>query len=902
MSILLRYIGIASLIFIATIEAQAQVQDTLRSNSTDSLLNRVRAPVTPAQAKPSVIFRSRDSLRIQLRNGRVARLFGAAKVEHEEGDLESGIITLDLDSSEMEAVSLTPGDTLSQPVLRRGNEEVRSESIRFNYETGKGRFEVAKVRIDQGQVTGSQVKNVSPHVIFIEDAIYSTCDLDHPHFYVRAARMKVVDQEEVFFTKARLYFLDIPYPIVFPYGYFPGSFSQKKSGLLPVVYSFQQQQQRGLGLQNLGWFQYFNDYLTGSIAVDAFTSGTFYGRSQLRYAKTNSISGTINLGYSVDQGMESTDPDFSKRRQNRFNMQHNQRFSPFSSITADITLQTSEFLKRNSLNIDDRAEVSTNSFISYRYNHPSQRYTFNADIRQSQNFLNNTTDITGPSASFSLRTITPFQRRNSPTSQRKWYESFTVNYNSRFQSAYRFRPTDGDSADVNWFEALFDPQLYRDATNDDRHIDFGLRQEATTSVQLAGGEAVQLSANANILQVLVPYTVQRFVNPDSGSTRNVSNRDLSMFHDGSAGLNLSSRFYGISNLKIGNVSGFRHTLSPNLSLNFRPDFGSDFWGYYTRPIDERTGQPYIPTDPLTGAPLDNRYSIFERNVFGSNPGRGMSRMLTLSIANVFEAKQVWRDSTGEQQDRVLRLIDNFNLSTSYDMAAEQFKVSPLLATFSSSLIQRLNINANASFDYYGTDAEGNRVNQFLWDQRKKPFRMTSFNINSGTQFSQGLLARPQTGQPFYPRTYDPFDQSWFSPFDPLFNQVPFTPLDVPWSVTINFSYSWNRIGGGDMIRNAILQASNIQVRLTQYWNLSTRLGYDFIQHRLTPAEFNLSRNLHCWDMNFQWNPFGDFKYYYFTLKVNSGQFQGIFQKLPGLNALDQGSDRVRNSRNNSNYF
>jgi hypothetical protein len=181
--------------------------------------------------------------------------------------------------------------------------------------------------------------------------------------------------------------------------------------------------------------------------------------------------------------------------------------------------------------------------------------------------------------------------------------------------------------------------------------------------------------------------------------------------------------------------------------------------------------------------------------------------------------------------------------------------------------------------------------------------MTSFNINSGTQFSKGILTRSQTmSQPYYPRNYDPFDQSWFSPFDALFNQIPISTINSPWSVSLNFSYSWNRLGNDEIIRNAILQASSIQVRLTPYWNLSTRLGYDFIQQQLTPAEFNLSRNLHCWDMNFQWNPFGNFKYYYFTLKVNSGQFQGIFQKLPGLNALDQGSDRVRNSRNNSSYF
>lgn len=886
-------------------QVQAQVVDTTRTVRPDTIRTVNTAPVSGlGQRRPesSVTFTARDSLRFQLRGGRNARLFGAAMVKHTEGTLESGIISLDLDKKEMEAIATVPGDTLTQPVLRRDNEEVRSQSIRYNYETSKGRFEVAKVSIDQGRVTGGQVKNVNPHVVFIHDAIYSTCELDHPHFYVRAERMKVVDQEEVFFTKARLYILDIPYPIIFPYGYFPGSFSQKKSGLLPAVYSYQQQQERGLGLQNIGWFQHFNDYLTGSVALDIFTSGTFFGRSQFRYAKTNQLSGTINLGYSVDQGMESTDPDFSKRRQNRLNMQHNQRFSPYSSITADVTLQTSEYLRRNSLNIDDRAEVSTNSFVSYRYNHPEQKFTFNADIRQSQNFQNNTTDITGPSASFSLRTISPF-RKSGTTGRGAWYESLTLSYNNRFQSSYRFRPTDADSATINWFQALVDPAQYRTATGDDRHIDFGLRQDGSASVQIAGGEAVQLSANASISQVLVPYTVQRFIQPDSNRTRTVSNRDFSVFHDGSAGLSLSARVYGISNTRIGNITSFRHTLSPNLGFSFRPDFGSDFWGYYARPIDERTGQPYAPIDPITGEVIDNRYSRFERNVFGSSPSRGLSRLLTMSISNVFEAKQVKRDTTGERSEQVLRLVDNLGFSTSYNMAADQFKLSPLQATFSSSLIQRLSINANASFDFYGVGADGQRINTLLWNERRKPFRMTNFSINSGTRFSRGNTGSIQAaGTPYFPRFYDPFDQSYFSPFDPLFNRIPVQPLVTPWAVTVNFSYSWNRFTGNQITRNAILQASSIQVKLTKNWDLSTRLGYDFIQQKLTPAEFSLARNLHCWDLNFQWNPFGDFKYYYFTLKVNSGQFQGIFQKLPGLNALDQGSNRVRNAQNNSYYY
>ncbi len=734
---ILRYVFFAVGFLLLSSTLRAQQADTTRTTQLADSLSGTR-PLSLSQnqtvpAKADITFRSRDSLRIQLKGLRIATLYGSAQVTHTEGTLESGIIRLDLEKSEMEAKAIQPLDTLSQPVLRRGNEEIRSERIQFNYKTAKGRFEVARVRIDQGQVRGAQVKNVNPHVIFIEDAIYSTCDLDHPHFYVRASRMKVVDQEEVFFTKARLYLLDIPYPIVFPYGYFPGSFSKKKSGLLPVVYSFQEQQLRGLGLQNLGWFQYFNDYITGSAAIDMFTSGTFFARSQLRYAKSNILSGSINLGYSVDQGMEPTDPDFSKRRQNRLNVQHNQRFSPYASVTADITLQTSEYLKRNSLNIDDRAEVSTNSFASYRYSDPDQRFTFSADVRQSQNFLNNTTDLTGPSTSFSIRTITPFKRSPAGLRRAKWYETFSLNYNNRFQSAFRFRPLDVDSSGVNWFEALLDPTKYRSATADDRHIDFGVRQEASMNVQLAGGEAIQVSAGANILQVLVPYTVQRFVNPDSNKTRSVSTKDLSLFHDGGVNVAMNARFYGIWNKNIGSITSIRHTLSPNVSINLRPDFGSDFWGYFARPIDERTGQVYIPVDPVTGQAIDNRYSRFERNVFGSSPSQGLTQILNFSVGNVLEAKQVKRDSTGERREQVLRLIDNLNLSSSYNLAAKEFRLSPLQASLSSSLIQRLNISAFAGFDFYATDANGNRVNRLLWSERNRPFRMTNLSINTGNQ-------------------------------------------------------------------------------------------------------------------------------------------------------------------------
>src|SRR5699024_12583864 len=135
------------------------------------------------------------------------------------------------------ALTNTPEDTLTQPVLtREGEEPLRSKSISFNYETEKGRFEVARITIPKGKIPGTVVKKAAPHVIFIKDAIFSTCTLPHPHYYIKASKAKVVDEEEVFFEHARLYILDIPYPLIFPFGYYPKNLTQKQSGLLQYSY------------------------------------------------------------------------------------------------------------------------------------------------------------------------------------------------------------------------------------------------------------------------------------------------------------------------------------------------------------------------------------------------------------------------------------------------------------------------------------------------------------------------------------------------------------------------------------------------------------------------------------------------------------------------------------------
>ncbi|GAA5521678.1 hypothetical protein Asal01_01622 [Fodinibius salicampi] len=841
-------------------------------------------PNQPEQ-EGQINFQSSDSLVFVFDTSRTATLYGSASVTHTSGQLKAGKVSMDIDNNLVSANTQTPEDTLSKPVLVRENDEVRSDRIDYNYKTEKGRFEVARVNIQDGNIIGTRVKKTGPHVIFLEDAIYSTCTLDHPHYYIKADRMKVVDEEKVFFERARLYILDIPYPLVFPFGYLPGRFDRQQSGLLEPTYAFQNKQTRGLGLQNLGWFQYFNDYITGQASVDIFTSGTYFVDAQTNYRLRNKFNGGIQIGYSKErQGLEPTDPDFSTSVQKRLSISHQQDISPYASFNANINLRTADYFQQNSYDPTDRAETSTSSNINYRYRHPENLYNFNVSVRQNQNFKTNRTRLSGPDMNFSLKRFSPFENSQTTSQNSKWYENISLSYQNTFDSEFDYSPIRQDSARYNWFEALRDPAKYEEATGNSEHYEFGFRQQADISLgQILSSRFVNLSANANYNEYWFPQTTRKFFNPDSNRVEEERVRGFTTARDFSTGLNFSTTVYGLMNANIGNFESFRHTIRPSLSLTYRPDFSNDFWGFYRTVQTDTTVQ-------ADGTVPTQRYSIFENEVF-SGPGQGEQRALGFSIDNTFEGKQVKRDSTGEKQENVVRLIDRLSLSSSYNFAADSIKLADLNTSFSAKIIDGMNIRANARFNFYERNERGRKIDKFLLTNSGKPFEMTQFSASTSYSFDWGRSSGLQTSnrEPSYPEYYDPLNQSIFHPVDPHFNRQPVQDFSSPLSFSVNLSYRWNLNPTGSNNTSATINASNINLKLTPKWDFRTQIGYDFVRKELTPSQFSLNRRLHCWNLSFTMNPFGESQYYFFSLRIDAGRLQGIIQKLPILNNLERSS-------------
>lgn len=854
------------------------VMDSVRQaqQSPDSIPNQVpQSRQAERQAQPDAVnFQAKDSLTFNFRNQRIGRLYGSASVTHTNGQLDAGEIELDLNNDQVEASTSTPDDTLSYPVLRQNEQELKSTRILFNYRTERGKFEVAEMQVPDGHLIGTKVKNVSRNEVFIEDGIYSTCPPDHMSYYIKARRMKMVDQEEIFFTNAQLFILDIPYPLIFPFGYVPAGIESRQSGLMEPTYAFQNTSSRGIGLQNLGWFQYFSDYFVGQTSFDIFTSGTFFNESRFQYRKTGNFNGSVTLGYSRERGLEPTDPNFSERTSRRIGLTHDQQISPYANLSANIDLRTADYFQRNSFDPNERAETSSSSRMSYRYSHPEGTYNFSLSTRLNQQFNTNTTRIVGPEANFSFRQFTPFKRSGGSAMDERWYERISVSYRNNFRSEYEFRPIDADSAAVNWVDGLLDPELYREATGNTDHIQYGFEQRLQVSAgQLLPSQFLNVSASANMTEYWYPTTIRKEFDPEVNRVVTRQERGFAAARDFSTSLSFSTTFYGISELKIGNYEGLRHTVRPQFSLSYRPDFSEELWGFYREVQSDTTGNT-------------RRYSIFEGSIFGG-PGAGEQRTLNFSVTNIFETKHVKRDSTGEVKSNNLRLIDNFSISSNYNFAADSLNFSNVSLSLSSNVISGIRFRAGANYSLYARDENGREIDTFIWNAEYKLAQPLNFNLSLSTSFNGGERGVRVETPPYRP--YDPLDQAFFSPVDRRFNLEPVQPISSSWSFGLDFSYRWTYRFQQDARKSAVLNVNNIQFNLTPKWRVSTRLGYDFIEKELTPAQFGLNRNMICWNLSFQFNPFGEFQYYFFRLSLSSSQISNLFQKLPGLNNLERSS-------------
>ena len=105
------------------------------------------------------------------------------------------------------------------------------------------------------------------------------------------------------------------------------------------------------------------------------------------------------------------------------------------------------------------------------------------------------------------------------------------------------------------------------------------------------------------------------------------------------------------------------------------------------------------------------------------------------------------------------------------------------------------------------------------------------------------------------------------------HQNDYVDFNIPWDININYKYTYNK----PTLQKTIIQTLNIKgnARLTEKWKIGFHSGYDFDSKKLSYTSFDLYRDLHCWEMRFNWIPFGFHQSYNLSINVKSTVLQDL---------------------------
>lgn len=774
-----------------------------------------------------------------------AELYNKAYVKYQDITLEAGYIRIDFNTSTLYARGLkdTSGKVSQKPLFTEAGKTYRADEMHYNFESKKAKIKKVITQEGEGFLHGQDVKKVGDNVLYIKNASYTTCSHEHPHFRIRTNKAKVIPGEKVVTQFAYLEVMDIPTPLMLPFGFFPTTDKRKSGILIPANGS---SPFRGYFLKDGGFYWAGTDYVDLTVKGDIYTQGGWGLRTQSNYKKRYAYSGNVNLSYNKikfgrEEFAEFNSSAFDNRSDFAIRWTHNQdpKSNPSFRFNANVNIASATFYKVTSTNTNDILTNTLNSSVSINKSWPGKPYNLSVSARHNQNNATESLTFTLPQATFSVNRLFPFKRKVS-VGKKKWYEEIGITYTANT---------------ANEIRTTLNSQILNRRT---------LLDEARNGIS----HTIPISANYKIFNNLVlnpsiNYTERwyfkrrdyRYVDSLNSTTFDTVNGFYAN-RDFRAQANLSTKVYGTFKYK-GFVKAIRHVATPTVGVSYRPDFSNEFWGYYQN----------VQSDSLGNTSALDRYS---GQLYGS-AGSGRQGNVNFNLLNTLEAKvKSSKDSTGMKK---IRVLERFSLSTSYNMAAEEFKWQPLRFIASSSAFRGLiNMNYASTFDFYGFDESTNsRVNESAQSINGVWLRPTSQTFTSGVSLNAARFKKSGAAKKKVEQKEEENKQPegvGVTEGDPDYYN-PKTTFDFKptWNLSLNYNLRKSYSGLEATVSQSMDVSGDIQ--LTENWRVNFRTGYDFRNKDFTATSFNFFRNLHCWEMQCSWIPFGFQQSYTLTIRVRS---------------------------------
>ena len=811
-----------------------------------------------------VVYNAEDYMRLSPKEGRMY-LYDNAEITYGDINITAGYIILDNEKNEVYAYGIvdSTGVYTQKPVFTQAKSVVRPDSIRFNFDTEKAL--VFNSRTEQGEfkVQGEVTKRQNDSVYYMKNVKFTTSeDAENPDYYFFARRVKFVPDKKIVSGLVNMYIADVPTPLGLPFGYFPMT-EEETSGF--VIPSFGEDSDRGYYLQNGGYYFSLSDYVDLLVVGDYYTNGSYGLRTESSYAVRYRFRGNLSFRYEKLIRSERGFPEFAESTIYNLRWNHSQdsKASPSSRFSASVNLGSSDYYQAstNQSNAGSRLTNTLSSSVSYSktFNWVPQ-VNFTIAATHSQNTNTEQINMTLPTMQASVDRIYPFKPAIGTTSG--IIENINLQYT--FRGENRFRTTDS---------LFFKPEMFENAV-------LGAQHSIPISTNFKVFNYLSVSANTTYDENWVFKTFERSFDENLQTEVVDTISGFDSYRTYNFNTSVGTTIYGTMNFDEENkIQAIRHVIRPSISYNINPGFDYYYDNYL---VPEAPGREERAVT----------YSRFEGTLYGA-PRESYSSSVGLSLSNNFEAKV--KDSVGAEPRKVV-LLNNLNINTSYNVAGDSLKLSPVSIRGSIPIIQnKLSINFGTSLDIYALDNNNRRVDKLNINNGGSLFRMTNARVSFGYAFSstdfEGGSENPnrmdnetyrnggrpddlfgkgmETDGTFYDEHEDENEEEDEEEIESeLYN------YKIPWNIRVQYAMNYTNNARQSSISSHSLMFSG-DVELSPNWTVGASSGYDFVNNGFTLTQLRFSRDLQSWRMSFNWTPFGRFKQWNFFIGIKSNLLRDI---------------------------
>ncbi len=841
-------------------------------------------------------------------------LFGDAFVQFEKYTIKAGYIIFDFenDITYAEGIKDAKGKMTQKPEFSDGNQVINYNKLKYNFKTKKGLVYDAVTQEGELYVLGATTKFIGAEAdsltnddhIYQRNALVTSCNHPHPHFGIRASRLKVIPKKIAVAGPSNLEIAGVKTPLVLPFGFFPINTETASSGLIfPNDYEYSTR--LGFGLREVGYYFPISDFIDLRVTGDIYTRGTYGIRLSSNYKKRYAFDGNIRLGFSDNRVESEETGNIESKKAYSISLSHNQnsKAHPYRKLGGTINISTSDY---RSDNFNDATSVLQSVYRSnFNYSHslPGSSFSLRVGMSHDQNTNTGVVNMTLPDLKVNMNTIYPFKRKNNTSGEEKWFEKINLKYDGAAKAFVRTQDSLLFSADVL------------------DEIQYGISHRGSASASFRTLKYFNIVPSVNYDEIWFFRTQNQFIDENEFEINDSEILDITLegdtirdtvlvypvmeeFVDGfrpyrnvNASVGISTQLFRTFNFKKGFIRGLRHVMKPTVSMGFNPGTREKY-------------EEILYTDPFSTQD-SIAYNPFAGGVFGTPFLSDESMSLNYSIINIFEGKIFSKkDSTTKK----IRFFDNITVTGNYNFAADSLKWSPVRIRGTTKLFKGLsNFQFNATFDPYARNESGQYIDETIWSQKKRPLQFNNFmgSLNTRLKFSQirDLFkgkdvdeadavpvdqSSTQIGARFdeNPGGATGFDpnvaQNGISGFDSEKEDSPDEPearkkenlpniLDLLDNFSINHTYNFvlrKESTGVDtfLVNNNSLSLSG-GFDLTDNWRINfDRISYDFKNRSLVYPSLVLTRDLHCWSMNFRWAPQRGVYSFFIGVKANTFDF------------------------------